>query len=1464
MPSPFHLDARAYELSQVFRVCAYTFQVGGAWTGQDYDLELEHDLAKDYFVLLQPTTDTTGNAGPAATACRLTHDPHGTGDLAVSAGARILRLHREGSASAWLGTITVVECLQPAHPSGFTLLGVTVANLGPGAPGVTEVAVASGVAYSARTVPFGGLWAGGMSSTETGADRWPTVICRVVYGADSVIRIRRDNKGTGTVQNAAATVHLVQWGQDWTVQVASIQPSSAVGGADLNLVGEFQAAAISPVVRARSWFFGTATASETAPNGLVLATLGDGVNELTTEAQVAAGSWAASKFEAECWVLTHNALSVDWQRIASTSTVAPLGMATTQHRDLEGYRSIGEPTLTSGRRALVLGFSAGAATDGQHSEAMLYAKLTGRTLVEVWRRDNTINNVVGWLQVIDFGSIHSAIETIESPGPIQGILLPDLELTAGAISVVSSRSAFRLGSVAPDSDNAGRMYGFHSGDPTSDATLRYRITAHGDLGQAGWVWQEKGAGRWLGWNAYNFMHGSHLINGQTAARYGLVACYSSIYDRVIAGYLSSTSSTLLNLSYLDQDGDPFSYVTLTGLELLNTFTGPVLGDDAIIRAIELDDGSIRLAVLVRDEDGLWDFNIYSSVDGAASWSLIASRIIWRATSGTALSAQPVTAAFASSGDWLRLVWVDATDAKVLTAVSSSRGSSWDYIGSGLPPIYTSDNGASFDSYAIALAARPDGAGTFMLWVRGLLFSYVVSGYTATRLDAWVSDADFGINLGSGSEVERMSAAYTPDGIFLALQVDVAASSQTSLRLRVYDVDDPQGVQRTIGVRSIFGPGVQIKPYQLHLLNGGRELLVAANAVSFAGSTVAGISLARLGGWSELPVQGQAASGAVALQTWSSLWSDSPSSGAYAVWPLIQSGGTITPSRSNLEVQTSAGQHAYWEFSPSSTGYWNNLGPHRGLSFGGLIRVPSAAGDVAGSNIGVKVRAQGAGASGVSFMLTATTTQISVWDLLAGTKVASIPAPTLATSWWEIRGGLTENFDVFAAARPYEGSTWKGRSEWTTVAGLLVGGAGITLDLLHVGHQAYSGSGTNESEWREFWVSDSYGVNLQRDGADWSVMRGRTTTSRAQRIFSGVDVFWGGSAAARGDSFTGEVGSAHPPEAIFLDSPRLTWEAADDGAQSLTFDFGAGSVADAPARRSLHEGIMLVGSRSRTATVEYDVDGTWSSPIATFTADATMQGSLRVISVDGHAALVEYPDLPDSAGSLAGAYLRVTAASSSAANNKTWRVRKHGSATQEGGMNRAWVYLESSVNTRALANYGVMAGDTVCAFGDRMAVVYGRPVKTRYMRLSFPSEEVIDGKHALGGLIAGPIHQFDPPLDWAWKDNDQPNTTRFSSRSGITWAKSEGPAQRTWQARLVGDQQQRSREGYRDLLRLFASYDVRPVGLLTQISGSRPLPAACVYGYITSGGQLDNEGWWRDSDGVWRSAGDLSLQLQEVV
>jgi hypothetical protein len=1457
MPSPYSLDQLPLEVSSVFRVTTYQLKTG-AFTGVTLDFVLDHALQANYFVMFHPSADTTGAVAPSQYGVRVLRDPFGGFGQAATGQASTIRLSRGGNAVNWVGSFTVVECLQPGSTSGFKLAGTMNLALGSFAgPGTQQIDFGTAIGSILQVTPIGGLWGGGIDTTAAATDRHPTVLTRLTWSG-TTLRVRRWGGAPNLLEAANLSVFLVQWGSDWTIQRADIVTGAPVGGPDLDSAGEFTTAAITPVLRARSWLFTSGGISPgTSPGAqFVMTTLGTGVSTSATESTVAAGAWTGTNFEVTAFVLTHAKLSSQWSRIASDNTMAAQLVVGRTPRVTEGYRSGTTVQMASGARAVVVTSATEDPGAGQYAESLLWPAITSSLQLVVSRRDdNAATDVTAWVQEVDFGFIQLSSSPSSTPGPQQYLIVPDLELTAEAISSITSEGGVRVGPVIPATGNAGRLFAFHAGDPTSAPVLTYRLAGHGDLGEAGWVWQVEGATYWYGWNAYDFLWGSHSWNDQTAARYNVCGVYSSVFGRLLVGYSPAATSSVFVRSHSEEDDDPYSSIALGTPNRTTTYTTAVTDDNALVRMIELDDGSLLMLSLVTS-GGDWDWDVWGSQDGGTSWTLVASRLVATANAGTGLTTRPVSVAFASSGDWVRIAWVD-TAVTVFTLVSSSRALSWSYLGSGTTPITTGTNGEVSDLYALAMAGRNDGAGTFILWIRDAANNYEVDAYTVTRDEEWVQDLDLDFSMGVDHEVKHLAACTSPEGFFLYAVVDNVTATLLTFHGRVYDLDDPQGIQRTLSTSSIPFYGMEKRPQHLQLVNTGRELVMVGSFLDWAGAVAStGVLVGRLAGWSQVPVQGQNTDGWVATNHWLCLGGQ-PNSSTYSFMPLRSSGGpTIGCTDLRLQVTTTSG-YGYWEWTPGSLP-WRSYG----MAFGAMVRVPSSATPTADRNVGVRVTTAPSGPTGVNFMVNATTTMISLWDNTGGsTMVGFVSTPAITQYLHEFRVGLDPSYKVFMAVRPFEAvKGWKTREEgWTRISGTLGGSAGTTMDLIQWGNLDYSGAGTNTSEWREAWAAGGSttepGHVLQKTGLTWSDYQGRRTTTRSQRVYAGIDVFWGGGGGGRRDTFTGEVALANPAESIFVDSPRFYWEAAGSTSQALIMDFGAGGST----RRSLHEAAALFGSRCRTATIEYHWQNEWSSPLFTYAADATLVSAMAIRAVDGHAVLVKFDStsLVPPAASWEGAYFRVTAGTTTAPVGKTWKVRKHGPARDADSI---WLYLESTVNTLDLQTYGAMAGDTACVFSNRMAVRYGEPVRTRWMRVVLPSEDVEGGKHALGALVAGPVHDFDPPLDWSWKDNQQPNTTRFTSKSGVTWAYSEGPAQRVWQGRLVGDVSQRSREALRGMLRLFSSFDVRPVALVVDHAN---LPSQLLYGYVSTGGQLDNEGWFTDTTGKWQGAGDSPFQLVEV-
>lgn len=1460
MTTALSLGLAPVQKSPLFRVTTYEIRAG-VYVGQNYNLTLENALSPNYFVMIYPSVNSTGNVAPSEWAVRVNADPFGTsGALSATGNTRQISLRRGAVAPStnWVGSVVVVECLDATNVDGFQLQGVMVSALSALAGTGTQSNVVNtpGIDIGTRFTPFGGFPGGGAECNNTNNDRNPSVEARIFANTSITLGITRKAGVANTCDSATFTTYLVKWGSNWTIQSANITGTN--GGALIDASGEFNTAVITSVVRARTWIvgFGCTGRPEPSRSGTALLfALGNGVAQNTTETSVAAGLWTAGDAkDCQVFVMTNPKLRVDWGWEDNETAIAPKTFVMDNAVEVEGYRAaLSNPRVTVGQRAPWLSNGTSTATTGNWPEAKGWPRLTDRGLLDVNRFDDAVGTAwTMWVASVDFGNLEIASNTTAAPGPMQYIILPDLELDGEILSTITTEDGYRVGPVTPATTNEGRLYPFHTGDPTADLSTTYRIQVQGNLEEAFWIFKETG-GSYLGWNANDFIWGVHSVDDLNSSVYGMAACYSRVWDRTVVAYRASSGTTTLTFVSQDLDAAPYSWQSLGSQVTADARTG----DEAWSRLLELPDGALRLIVSTFDsgDGGDYDFDLYGSQDGGESWSLIATRLVYNASGRTAgLSVAPKCLQFACSGDWVRLVYTNSTDG-LETLVSSDRGGSWNYLGVNDPAITVGDSLESFDSTPVALVGLNDGVGTFLLWVLDSGSSEDVIGYTTTRDEEWTAETALDLSYETGSDVTKLAAVLGTDGIFLLAFNNRTASTNTmQLEMNYFSADDPTNTDLQSSAGAIGNYGSLSKRYQrLQFMDTGRELQLVCGLMNGAGSAWAsGLLFQRMGGWSTRPVQGLLKSGSVPTEHWH-FCGGQPQSGTVSPrMPLFNLTTAVSLAlTSGLHLtDTNVGNYAYWEMMEAGSNYKND-----GLAMGAIVKCAANSNNTAGANVGMKaiVNTSG-GPTGASFFVSVTTTMIAMHDLVSSSEKAYISTPDIATSYYEIRASLWDNSSAMIAARKFQASDWEERSSgWSTSGVVALGMSGaLTMDALQWGHFPNNGGGDNDSTWREWWGTPGSSAQdlLQKNYATADI-RGRPCTIRPARLREGVDVFWGGGGAAIGDTFTGEVEKSYGRQNLFVDSPSFYWQAAGVTQQEIVIDYGSGE-------RSLHEAIALIGTRCRTALFEYNNINDWTNPLMTFTADATILTSARVVRTDGRAIMLDDGSasraLPPAMQGIGKLYMRVTSASTTAANGKTFRVKKQA--------NTGWFSLESEANTSADygAGYSIAAGDSVCIFGDRMATRYGREVRYQYMRIILPAEELAEGKHALGNVVAGPVADFDPPLDWTWKDNQQPNTTEYRSKSGIRWGQKEGPAQRVLQARMVGDYTQRGRETIRSLLNLFASYDVRPVAL---VQDHLNVPEQLFYGYISTGGQNENEGWFQDASGNWRGAGDTAIQVVEV-
>jgi hypothetical protein len=167
---------------------------------------------------------------------------------------------------------------------------------------------------------------------------------------------------------------------------------------------------------------------------------------------------------------------------------------------------------------------------------------------------------------------------------------------------------------------------------------------------------------------------------------------------------------------------------------------------------------------------------------------------------------------------------------------------------------------------------------------------------------------------------------------------------------------------------------------------------------------------------------------------------------------------------------------------------------------------------------------------------------------------------------------------------------------------------------------------------------------------------------------------------------------------------------------------------------------------------------------------------------------------------------------------------------------------------------------------------------RYIEITGDNEvrRAVDQYLEIGTLVIGTAFDLPVPFEWTMTNNEQPNITNYKTKGGLAWSFVEGPPQRTFTNRIVGDVHDRERESIRQLLRSHTQYEHKPVVLVfndeeTNIESPHTDPENVILGRVTSGSSLANAAWYKrvkvnssSSTEVWRMAGDLAITIEEEV
>jgi hypothetical protein len=388
--------------STTYKIASSTF------TGTTYTLTLNHNLSSDYFVMVAGADDSGSTGGPNTSQVQVDEDPFG--NFGSSTSANQIELARGSSTNNWVGSVTVEECMGDCSTAGFQLREVDDTSLAAGSASTLQTTnVTLGSAYDSRTVPFGGYNGGGLSTTDSAAaDFSPTGGVRIQKTSGNQLAIERYGGGGHAPAAANLTTYVVEWGSDWTVQAADFNNWNA-GTTNANTTGAYATQSISSVNRANTWVWDPGGISDA--NGLgngsfgKIVTLGDGVNQNSTESTVAIGSCETGATRNDTvYVMTNNNLANNSYFQTSSNHGTGFTQTVTAASGSETYNTSGGVTTDEGSRVPLFYYSDTGTGTAFPRAAGWSNYYTNSTTMQLSKSDSG-NNQPGWIQSVDFAGI---------------------------------------------------------------------------------------------------------------------------------------------------------------------------------------------------------------------------------------------------------------------------------------------------------------------------------------------------------------------------------------------------------------------------------------------------------------------------------------------------------------------------------------------------------------------------------------------------------------------------------------------------------------------------------------------------------------------------------------------------------------------------------------------------------------------------------------------------------------------------------------------------------------------------------------------------------------------------------------------------------------------------------------------------------------------------------------------------
>lgn len=533
---------------------------------------------------------------------------------------------------------------------------------------------------------------------------------------------------------------------------------------------------------------------------------------------------------------------------------------------------------------------------------------------------------------------------------------------------------------------------------------------------------------------------------------------------------------------------------------------------------------------------------------------------------------------------------------------------------------------------------------------------------------------------------------------------------------------------------------------------------------------------------------------------------------------------------------------------------------------------------------------GTNADPIDISLLFNSTGFVVWDNIAGSQVGSA-----------VTGLTMSEFHLFRMVfRPYP-TTYKsrcqiwykqigdfGENEWGyTPVFTPSTGDGTPVQSISFGHGNVAYGPTKRiTQWRRVAVIPFTDCNqLEDQDVRWpDEQRGHLVTQNPVLINNNTYARWGGGGGMDNDYFSGSPDSNYQSSNIFIDSPRIEWRSEAHGTTPTEGQITLVANPNDPNARIRFGGIAFFKTNFLQTLIEWSDDG---SSWTTMDTVHTKLISSTIVSIKEKCLILS---LPSKAHPILGQmqsndnrdyYLRLdSAGESEGVPNLTFKIDKIDYIDSE----KFAVYLDTNKNLKTFGLTAGGEGDTITIHSDQWVF---RPTASdlfqpqqygvRYLRFTTTgSHESAEGYWKAGRIVIGPVLDLNVPLEWTMENNQQPNITKYRTRSAIQWAFVEGPPQRIIGGRIVGDVYGQERLKLRYALNKYSQYEKTSCVLVKDNTSNYASsntnnylrqnchPENVILGRITNGSTLNQIAWYQDDDGNWRQAGDVEIQFTEEI